>query len=119
MALHYNLAKAYEVGAHDASFVANLIKIFCADIAHDLKLLKLNIDLKNYHDAVSFANKMKPTLDMLGMYIAVEEVLIIEKWAICEGKRKEIIETYNSLKERISKAVKEMNKNMPLDATYK
>lgn len=119
MALHYNLAKAYEMGEHDSFFVVNLIKMFCADISHDLKLLKATIDVKNYPDAVAFANKIKPTLEMLGMSVAAEEVAIIEKWAICEGKRKEIIETYTSLKERISKAVKEMNKNILLDASYK
>lgn len=115
MAIHYNLAKAYEVGEHDASFVMNLIKMFCADVSHDLKHLKANIDVKNYQATVEFADKMKPTLEMLGMSVAAEEVVIIEKWAFCEGKRKEIIETYTSLKERISKAVKEMNKNTLLD----
>ena len=80
MALHYNLAKVYEISANDHDFVQKIANLFVTEIPQDLIQLKEGIDAKNYQLAHSYAHKIKPTLDLLGMTVAVEETIYIETW---------------------------------------
>jgi HPt (histidine-containing phosphotransfer) domain-containing protein len=114
MALHYNLAKVYAISENDTDFVVNIATLFVTDVPQDLQELKHAIKEKDYKKAYSFAHKTKPTLDLLGMTVAYEEIMVIEDWTRKEGKKKEIIETYKSLEHRVEKAVKEIRKDFNL-----
>lgn len=114
MALHYNLAKVYEISENDNEFVLQIANLFITDIPEDLVQVKEGIEEKNYQKAYSYAHKIKPTLDLLGMTVAFEEILMIEDWTKKQGKRKEIIETYKDVEDRIEKAVKEIKKDFNL-----
>ena len=111
MALHYNLAKVYEISENDQDFVHQIANLFVNDTPLDLVLLKQAINSKDYKTAYIFAHKIKPTLDLLGMKVAVENVVFIENWSNKAGKRKEIIETYKNLEDQIFKAIKEISKD--------
>jgi HPt (histidine-containing phosphotransfer) domain-containing protein len=111
MALHYNLSKVYEISDNDPEFVQQVIDLFVTEIPQDLKLVKQGIEEKNYKMAYSYAHKIKPTLDLMGMTIAYEEILMIEAWGKRAGKRKEIIEIYKSVASQIEKAIKEISKD--------
>lgn len=114
MALHYNLAKVYAISENDDEFVQQVVNLFVTDVPEDLEQVKEGIWEKNYKQAYSYAHKIKPTLDLLGISVGFEEILMIEDWTKREGKRKEIKETYKSLESRIEKAVREIRKDFNL-----
>ena len=93
MALHYNLAKVYALSDNDAEFVNQIISLFVTEIPEDLLEIKEGIKKKDHKHAYAYAHKIKPTLDLLGLNVAFEEILQIEAWTKAEGKKKEIKET--------------------------
>lgn len=115
MALHYNLAKVYAISENDTDFVMAVVTLFVTEVPRDLLEIKNGIKEKDYQKAYGSSHKIKPTLDLLGMTVAYEEVVCIEDWAKKDdAKKKEIIETYKSLEHRIEKAVKEIRKDFNL-----
>ena len=81
MALHYNLAKVYQISDNDSDFVKDIINLFLTEMPTDLKSLKKGIKEKDYKTAFAYAHKIKPTFDLLGMPLAFEEILLVEDWA--------------------------------------
>ncbi len=114
MALNYNLAKVYALSDNDPEFVMQIITLFVTEVPQDLVQIKLGIKTKEHKLAYAYAHKIKPTLDLLGMNVAFEEILQIEAWTKREGKRKEIRDTFDSVESQIEKAVKEIKKDFNL-----
>jgi HPt (histidine-containing phosphotransfer) domain-containing protein len=114
MAIHYNLAKVYAISDDDKDFVLQIINLFVEEVPEDLKQLKEGIKEKDHGKAYSFAHKTKPTLDLLGMEAAHEEILQIEQWTKNEGKKKEIKEIFKSLSNRVDAALAEVKKDFNL-----
>ena len=114
MALHYDLSKVYALSDNDPEFVNQIITLFVTEVPLDLIQLKLGIKTKDYKLAYSYAHKIKPSLDLLGMNMAFEEILQIEAWTKSEGKRKEIQATFDSVESQVEKAIKEISKDFPL-----
>jgi HPt (histidine-containing phosphotransfer) domain-containing protein len=114
MALNYNLAKVYALSDNDPEFVNQIISLFVTEVPQDLLQIKLGIKTKDHKLAYAYAHKIKPTLDLLGMDQAFEEILQIEAWTKAEGKRKEIDATFDSVESQIEKAVKEISKDFEL-----
>ena len=114
MALNYNLSKVYALSDNDPEFVNQIISLFVTEVPLDLLQIKLGIKTKDHKLAYSYAHKIKPTLDLLGMDQAFEEILQIEAWTKAEGKKKEIKDTYDSVESQIEKAVKEITKDFEL-----
>ncbi len=111
MAINYNLAKVYALSDNDPEFVMQIITLFITEVTEDIKQVELGIKEKDYKLAHSYAHKIKPTLDLLGMTVAFEEILQVEAWTKREGKRKEINDTFASIKSQVDKAVKEIKKD--------
>ncbi|MET0760395.1 MAG: histidine kinase [Flavobacterium sp.] len=114
MALHYNLAKVYALSDNDPEFVSEIINLFVTEVPSDLEQVKEGIEEKNHKKAYSYAHKIKPSLDLLGLNVAYEEILQIEAWTKTEGKKKEIKEIYKSVAHQVEKAVKEIKKDFNL-----
>ncbi len=114
MALHYNLAKVFALSDNDTEFVTEILTLFVTEIPLDLIQIKQGIKDKDYKLAYSYAHKIKPSLDLLGMNMAFEEILQIEAWTKSEGKRKEIQATFDSVESQVEKAIKEISKDFPL-----
>ena len=114
MALNYNLAKVYALSDNDPEFGNQMISLFVTEVPLDLIQIKLGIKTKDHKLAYSYAHKIKPPLDLLGMDQAFEEILQIEAWTKAEGKRKEINATFDSVESQIEKAVKEISKDFEL-----
>jgi HPt (histidine-containing phosphotransfer) domain-containing protein len=114
MALHYNLAKVYAISDNDPDFVHQIVRVFVLDTPIDLDHIKDAIEEKNHQKCFEYAHKIKPSLDLLSLNIALEEVVLIELWAKSLGKKKEVIELYRSVSERIEKAIKEIKKDFNL-----
>ena len=115
MALHYNLAKVYEISDNDTQFVLALLKLFVKDIPSDIIKMREAITEKNHKEVFGFAHKIKPSLDLLGMSIAYEDNVCIENWTREMGKKKEIIDTFKSLEQHVERAVKEIKKDFNLE----
>ena len=114
MALHYNLAKVYAISDNDPDFVHQVVKEFVQDTPKDLDHIKLAIEKKNHQKCFEHAHKIKPSLDLFSLNIALEEIILIELWSKSLGKKKEVIELYRSVSERIEKAIKEIKKDFNL-----
>ena len=114
MAINYNLAKVYALSDNDSEFVMQIITLFVTEVPEDLKQIDLGIKTKDHKLAYSYAHKIKPSLDLLGMAVAFEEILQVEAWTKAEGKRKEINDTFASIQSQIEKAVKEIKKDFEL-----
>lgn len=114
MALHYNLAKVHAISENDTDFVIEILRLFVREVPKDLLEMKEAINEKLHDQTFQFAHKIKPSIDLLGMAIAFEEIVCIENWTREKGKKKEIKDTYKSLERHIEKAVKEIKKDFNL-----
>ncbi|HSN48836.1 MAG TPA: Hpt domain-containing protein [Flavobacterium sp.] len=114
MALHYNLAKVYALSDNDPEFVLQIVTLFVTEIPEDLAEIKEGIKKKDHKHAYAYAHKVKPSLDLLGLKVAFEEILQIEAWTKAEGEKKEIKETYKSVKHQVEDAIKELKKDFDL-----
>lgn len=114
MAINYNLAKVYALSDNDPEFVMQIITLFVNEVPEDMKQIDLGIEQKDHKLAYSYAHKIKPSLDLLGMTVAHQEILEVEAWTKREGKRKEIIDTFESIKSQVEKAVKEIKKDFEI-----
>ena len=114
MALHYNLAKVYALSDNDPEFVLQIVNLFVSEIPEDLAEIKEGIKKNDHKHAYSYAHKIKPSLDLLGLKTAFEEILQVEVWTKAEGEKKEIKETFKSIKNQVEEAVKELKKDFDL-----
>ena len=114
MAINYNLSKVYALSDNDPEFVMQIITLFVTEVPEDLKQIDLGIKTKDHQLAYSYAHKIKPSLDLMGMNVAFEEILQVEAWTKAEGKRKEIVDTFASIESQVEKAVKEIKKDFEL-----
>jgi hypothetical protein len=114
MALNYNLAKVYALSDNDDEFVNQILTLFVTEVPDDLAQIKEGIKKKDHKHAYAYAHKIKPTLDLLGMNVAFEEILEVEAWTKAEGKRKDIEHTFDSIKTQIKEAIKEIKKDFDL-----
>jgi ABC-type Fe3+-citrate transport system substrate-binding protein len=55
-------------------------------------------------------HKIKPTLDLLGLNVAFEEILQVEAWTKVEGKKKDIDHTFQEHKTQVKDAIKEIKR---------
>ncbi len=114
MALHYNLSKVYALSDNDSEFVNEILTLFVNEVPEDLSQIKEGIKKKDHKHAYAYAHKIKPTLDLLGMTVAFEEILQVEAWTKAEGKKKDIEDIFKSIKDQINDAVKEIKKDFDL-----
>lgn len=114
MALHYNLAKVYALSSNDPEFVLQIVTLFVSEIPDDIAEIKEGIKKKDHKHAYSYAHKIKPSLDLLGLKVAFEEILQVEAWTKTEGEKKEIKETFKSIKQQVKDAIKELKKDFDL-----
>lgn len=114
MALNYNLSKVYALSDNDPEFVMQIISLFVSEVPQDLKQIGIGIQDKDHKLAYAYAHKIKPTLDLLGMTMAHEEILQVEAWTRAEGKKKEIEATFESIESQVEKAIKEIKKDFEI-----
>ncbi|MEZ7498724.1 Hpt domain-containing protein [Flavobacterium sp. Arc3] len=114
MALNYNLAKVYALSDNDPEFVNEILTLFVTEVPEDLLQIKEGIKKKDHKHAYAYAHKIKPTLDLLGLNVAFEEILQVEAWTKIEGKRKDIDHTFKSIKSQVKDAIKEIKKDFDL-----
>ncbi|MEL1243953.1 Hpt domain-containing protein [Flavobacterium sp. DGU11] len=114
MALNYNLSKVYAISDNDLEFARQIVVLFTEEVPVEIKNIKKGFESKDYERVYHAAHKIKPTLDLLGMDLAYEDVTAIENWSRAQGKRREIKEVVESLKELVGLTLKEIKKDYEL-----
>lgn len=114
MALYYNLSKVYAISDNDEEFAKQIVTLFTEEVPAEIKNMREGLEEKDHKRVYQAAHKIKPTLDLLGMQMAYEDVLAIEKWSKAEGKRREIKEVVKSLRDHVDNTLKEVKKNYNL-----
>lgn len=114
MALHYNLSKVYAISDNDVEFARQIVVLFLEEVPAEVKNIRKGLKEKDHTMVYHAAHKIKPTLDLLGMDLAYEDVLAIESWSRAEGRKKEIKEIVKSLKNYVKLTVKELKKDYNL-----
>lgn len=114
MALYYNLSKVYAISDNDVEFAKQIVTLFIEEVPVEMKNIKAGLKEKDHLKVYHAAHKIKPTLDLMGMDLAYEDVVAVETWSRAEGKKKEIKEIVKTLKEYINKTVKELKKDYDL-----
>jgi HPt (histidine-containing phosphotransfer) domain-containing protein len=114
MALNYNLSKVYAISDNDTEFAKQIVTLFNEEVPAEVKNIRRGLKEKDHNKVYHAAHKIKPTLDLLGMDLAYEDVLAIETWSKAEGKKKEIKDVVKSLKNLVGLTVKELKKDYSL-----
>lgn len=114
MALHYNLSKVYAISDNDPDFVKQILSLFLEEVPAEVKHVKEGLKEKDHSRVYAAAHKIKPTLDLLGMDLAYDDILAIEKWTKAEGRKKEIKEVVKNMRSLVKLAVKEVKKDYNL-----
>lgn len=114
MALHYDLGPILYTYNDDQAVVRAGLVVFVEESKGWLQQIKQGINDKNYVCVAENMNLLKPSLEFLGMELAIEEAFLIDKWAKEQGKTKAIKETFKIFKERVKNARKEIKKDFSL-----
>lgn len=114
MALTYNLSKVNELSDNDPDFARQIVTLFLEEVPPEVKNIREGLKEKDYTRVYQAAHKIKPTLDLLGMDQAYEDILIIEAWTKVKGKKKEIKGVVKNLRHRVDDTIKELQKNYNL-----
>ena len=114
MALNYNLTKVYAISDNDTEFAKQIVTLFNEEVPAEMKNLRHGLKEKDHKKVYCAAHKIKPTLDLLGMDLAYDDVIAIESWSKAEGKKKEIKDVVKNLKNLVSLTVKELKKDYDL-----
>lgn len=114
MPLSYNLSKVYELSDNDNEFALTIVSLFLDEVPFEVKSMKNGIEDKNYEQVYQVAHKIKPTLDLLCMYMAYDANQKIMNWTKEQGQKKAIIEVYKELKQYVDDAAKEIKKDFNL-----
>lgn len=114
MALNYNLSKVHAISDNDVDFAKQIVILFIEEVPAEVENIKEGVKEKDHQKVYYAAHKIKPTLDLLGMDIAYQDILVIEDWTKASGKKKEIKEVVKSLKTCISLTMKELKKDFNL-----
>lgn len=114
MALTYNLSKVNELSDNDPDFARQIATLFLEEIPPEVKNIREGMKEKDHSRVYQAAHKIKPTLDLLGMDQAYEDILVIEAWTKVKGKKKEIKGVIKNLRHRVSDTSKELEKDYNL-----
>ena len=67
----YNLDKINEMAEGDEDFINSVISVFLEEVPQDLELLEVALNEQNHDQVYKLAHKIKPNVDLLGMYLVL------------------------------------------------
>jgi len=114
MPLSYNLSKIYELSDNDNEFALTIVSLFLQEVPLEVKAMKSAIENKNYELVYQAAHKIKPSLDLLCLFMAYDANQKIMDWTKEQGQKKNIIEVYKELRQYVDDAAKELKKDFNL-----
>jgi len=114
MALHYNLSKVYAISDNDPDFAKQIVLLFLEEVPVEIKNIRAGLKEKDHNRVYHAAHKIKPTFDLMGMDLAYDDVLNVEKWTKAEGKKKEIKAVVKNLRGLVKLTIKELKKDYNL-----
>lgn len=113
MEQYYKLNKVRELADGDDSFVAALAQTFLEEVPADADILKQAVENKNYLLSYQTAHKMKPTIDLFGLGV-LEDLIVIQDWGKFEQKDKDISDKLHVVLTAIEQASEEIKDDFNL-----
>ena len=113
MIKNYNLESVRKMAGDDDDFVKVIVKTFLEEIPPDVKLMTEAIENENSALAYQFAHKMKPNLQLFGMEL-MEQILIIEAWSKARESVDFAKEAGNKITTKVGLATLELKKDFEL-----
>jgi len=113
MGKYYNLDSVNEMAGGDDDFLKIIVQTFLEEIPPDVKAMIEAIDNGNPNLAYQFAHKMKPNLELFGLNL-MDQILLIEAWSK-ENKNDSVAqEAGNKISKKVTLAEAELKNDFGL-----
>ncbi|WP_439150894.1 Hpt domain-containing protein [Winogradskyella sp.] len=89
MAEYYKLDRVREMADNDEDFVLALAAAFIEEVPDDAERLKKAVPEKDYRETYQAAHKMKPTIELFGLSV-YDELIVVQDWGKFEQEGKDI-----------------------------
>ncbi len=113
MEKNYKLDKIEELAGGDEEFIASIAEAFLEEVPEAILLMKEGLVNKNFKQVYQNAHKIKPTVEMFGLPI-YQEVIVLQDWGKFEQLGTDVINEYNKISELVSKVVAELKSDFNL-----
>ncbi|SDS30600.1 hypothetical protein SAMN04487764_1917 [Gillisia sp. Hel1_33_143] len=113
MSKSYNLDSVNEMAGGDEDFLKIIVQTFLEEIPPDVNSMIEAIDNDNPSLAYQFAHKMKPNLELFGLQL-MDQVLIIEAWSKENKNDASAKEAGNKISKKVSLAEIELKNDFGL-----
>ncbi|GAA4319760.1 hypothetical protein GCM10023115_46420 [Pontixanthobacter gangjinensis] len=109
----YNLDDVKEMAGGDEEFMLVVVQTFLEEIPPDVAAMNEAISNDNPSLAYQYAHKMKPNLQLFGLNL-MDQILIIEAWSK-QGKRKdEVPEAAETITRKVDVAASALRRDFQL-----
>ena len=113
MSKNYNLESVREMAGDDEDFVKVIVETFLEEIPSDVKLMVEAIENENSSVAYQFAHKMKPNLQLFGLEL-MDQILVIEAWSKAKENAVSAKEAGDKIATKVSLAAQELKRDFEL-----
>lgn len=113
MSKNYNLESVREMAGNDEDFVKVIVETFLEEIPTDVKFMNEAIDNDNPELAYQFAHKMKPNLQLFGLEL-MDQILVIEAWSKAKENAVKANEAGEKIASKVGLAEQELKKDFQL-----
>jgi hypothetical protein len=113
MSKNYNLESVREMAGDDEDFVKVIVETFLEEIPSDVKLMIEAIENENSAVAYQFAHKMKPNLQLFGLEL-MDQILVIEAWSKAKENAVQAKVAGEKIASKVGFAERELKKDFEL-----
>lgn len=110
----YTTTKIWEMAQGDEDFVNSVISVFLEEIPADLKALELAIANQDHDSIYTFAHKIKPNVDLMGMETTAQNALQLERMGKKQVDVANMSIYFSALKKDILQAINELQNDFQL-----
>jgi HPt (histidine-containing phosphotransfer) domain-containing protein len=109
----YNLDEVKEMAGGDEDFMLVVVQTFLEEIPPDVAAMSEAIKNDNPSLAYQYAHKMKPNLQLFGLNL-MEQIMIIEAWSKKGQRKEEVPEAAEKITKKVDVAVVSLQRDFDL-----
>lgn len=109
----YNLDEVKEMAGGDEEFMLVVVQTFLEEIPPDVEAMNEAIGNDNPSLAYQYAHKMKPNLQLFGLNL-MDQILIIEAWSKKGQRKDEVPEAAEKITKKVDVAVSALKRDFEL-----
>ena len=113
MSRNYNLSNIEELASGDQEFINAIVVTFLEEIPEDLENLKKAFIANDFNGVYQNAHKIKPTVDMFGLGI-MEEIIVVQEWGRLKKSKEDISSFVDIVSNKINTVKEELIKDFQL-----